>query len=87
MVYLCKPSEQTSVTSPTRAGLIVGKKVGGSVVRHRVSRRLRAQLAERIDLVEAGSTIVVRALAEAADASSVELGRDLDSALRRLVLR
>jgi len=69
---------------PVRVGLIVGKSVGGSVVRHRVSRRLRAQLAARLDRFAAGTGVVVRALPEAALASSAELGRDLDRALERL---
>lgn len=69
-----------------RVGLIVGKVVGGSVVRHQVSRRLRAQLTERIGRLPAGSGVVVRALPEAATASSVELARDLDRAFERLGL-
>lgn len=87
MVYLCQPSELTSggdISPTTKVGLIVGKKVGGSVVRHQVSRRLRAQLSTRLNAVPAGSSVVVRALPEAADASSAELGQDLDAALRRL---
>lgn len=66
-------------------GLVVGKGVGGSVVRHQVSRRLRALLAQRIELLPAGSGTVVRAMPEAATASSAVLGSDLDAALRRLV--
>jgi len=69
---------------PVRIGLIVGKTVGGSVVRHRVSRRLRAQLAARLERFPNGTGVVVRALPEAADASSGELGHDLDRALERL---
>ncbi|MGH3848032.1 MAG: ribonuclease P protein component, partial [Pseudonocardiaceae bacterium] len=65
-------------------GLVVGRSVGGSVVRHRVSRRLRAQLAQRVDALEAGSGLVVRALPDAALADSGTLGRDLDAALSRL---
>lgn len=65
-------------------GLVVGKSVGGSVVRHRVSRRLRAQLAGRIDRLPAGSATVVRALPGAAEASSADLGRDLDSAIAKV---
>lgn len=87
MVYLCKPSEQTSDVQPTKAGLIVGKKVGGSVVRHRVSRRLRAQLADCLHVAPAGSSIVIRALPEAAAADSAALRRDLDQALAKLVSR
>lgn len=70
--------------SPALVGLVVGRAVGGSVVRHRVSRRLRAQLSLRLAELDAGSGTVVRALPEAASADSAELGRDLDSALERL---
>lgn len=72
---------------PARVGLVVGRAVGGSVVRHRVSRRLRAQLAQRLDRLPDGSGTVVRALPETAAASSTELGRALDKALDRLAAR
>ncbi len=65
-------------------GLVVGKAVGGSVVRHRVARQLRAQLADRVPELAAGSGTVVRALPSAAGASSAQLGADLDAALGRL---
>jgi ribonuclease P protein component len=68
-------------------GLVVGRSVGGSVVRHRVSRRLRAQLAGRLDRLPAGSGTVVRALPPSAEASSAELGADLDRALARVSSR
>lgn len=68
-------------------GLIVGKSVGGSVQRHRVSRRLRAQLALRLAALPAGSSTVVRALPAAGTASSAALGADLDAALTRLAGR
>lgn len=70
--------------SPALVGLVVGRAVGGSVVRHRVSRRLRAQLAQRLALLAPGSATVVRALPAAAEADSAALGRDLDAALRRV---
>lgn len=70
---------------PALIGLVVGRSVGGSVVRHRVSRRLRAQLAARLDRFAPGSGTVVRALPESARADSAALGRDLDAALARLV--
>jgi len=65
-----------------RAGLIVSKAVGGSVVRHRVSRRLRHLLAPRLRELPETAMVVVRALPPAADASSAELGDDLDACLR-----
>jgi ribonuclease P protein component len=70
---------------PPRIGLIVGRSVGGSVVRHRVARRLRAQLATRAPELPAGSGLVIRALPESATATSARIGADLDSALGRLV--
>jgi ribonuclease P protein component len=65
-----------------RAGLVVSKAVGGSVVRHRVARRLRHLLAPRLATLPRGSRVVVRALPPAAAASSAELGADLDAGLR-----
>ncbi|HYH33241.1 MAG TPA: ribonuclease P protein component [Pseudonocardia sp.] len=65
-----------------RAGLVVSKAVGGSVVRHRVSRRLRHLLAPRLGTLPAGAMVVVRALPPAAAATSAELGHDLDAGLR-----
>ena len=76
-----------SAESPPLVGLVVGKPVGGSVVRHAVSRKLRAQLATRLDRLPAGSGTVVRVLPGGGDASSAQLGGDLDSAFARLMGR
>lgn len=77
---------RTSVhTGPATIGFVVGKSVGGSVVRHRVTRRLRAVSAQRLDMLPIGSGTVIRALPEAAEATSAQLGLDLDAALNRLV--
>jgi ribonuclease P protein component len=64
---------------------VVGRAVGGSVVRHRVQRRLRHLLRRRLAALPAGALVVVRALPASADASSAALGADLDGALRRLL--
>lgn len=61
----------------------MSKAVGGSVVRHAVTRRLRHLVAPRLHRLPAGSTLVVRALPPAAAASSAQLGHDLDAALDR----
>jgi ribonuclease P protein component len=66
-----------------RAGLVVSKAVGGSVVRSTVSRRLRHLLRDRLGGLPAGSRLVVRAAPAAATASSAVLGDDLDRALAR----
>jgi ribonuclease P protein component len=64
-------------------GFIVSKAVGISVVRHRVTRQLRALMHARLGALVPGSHVVIRALPAAAGASSVRLGRDLDRALSR----
>ncbi|GAA1250780.1 hypothetical protein GCM10009676_41900 [Prauserella halophila] len=69
-----------------KAGFVVSKAVGNSVVRHRVSRRLRHLVADRLGTLPDSCALVVRALPPAAGASSAELGSDLDAALRRLKL-
>ncbi|GAB3438182.1 ribonuclease P protein component [Actinophytocola sediminis] len=71
---------------PTRVGFVVSKAVGNSVVRHRVTRRLRHLFRDRLGTLPLGCTLVVRALPPAAEAASAELGGDIDSALRRLRL-
>lgn len=71
--------------APPRAGLVVSKAVGGSVVRHRVARRLRHVLRGPVTDLPPGAMLVVRALAPAADASSAELAEALDRALSRLL--
>lgn len=70
----------------TRAGFVVSKAVGNAVVRHRVTRQLRHLVRQRLPGVPDGATLVVRALPAAAQASSRALGKDLDSALRKLAL-
>jgi ribonuclease P protein component len=72
--------------STARVGFVVSKAVGNSVVRHRVSRRLRHLMADRLGTLPPGCTLVVRALPASAEASSGELGADLDGALSRLKL-
>src|SRR5258708_21406194 len=69
--------------APTRAGFVVSRSVGGSVVRHRVARRLRHLVADRLAVLPPGARMVVRALPPAAAAPSGPLAADLDAALRR----
>ena len=71
---------------PARAGFVVSKAVGISVVRSRVKRRLRHLVAERLDRLPAGGDLVVRANPPAARASYAELGDDLDRCLDRILI-
>ncbi|MFF5172365.1 ribonuclease P protein component [Micromonospora sp. NPDC000089] len=69
------------ISAPTRAGFVVSKAVGPAVVRNAVKRRLRHLVRERLAGLPPGSTLVVRALPAAAEASFARLGGDLDAAI------
>jgi ribonuclease P protein component len=75
---------QDADVSP-RIGFVVSRAVGGSVVRHRVQRRLRHLCRERLTRLPAGTELVVRALAPSAGATYQELGADLDRCLERVL--
>ena len=70
--------------APARAGLVVSKAVGGSVVRSRTSRRLRHLLRDRVPALPPGSRLGVRAASAAGSAPSAALAADLDAALARI---
>ena len=72
-------------TPSPRVGLVVGRAVGGSVVRHRVSRRLRAAAAEELHRIPPTADLVLRARPEAADADFGTLRADLAAGLDRLL--
>ena len=66
---------------PPRAGFVVSAKVGNSVVRHRVTRRLRPLVRDHLTRLAPGTDVVIRALPAAATATSAELAADLRSGL------
>jgi ribonuclease P protein component len=59
--------------------------VGNSVVRHRVTRRLRALVADQLAVLPPGADLVVRARPDAATASYAQLEDDLRRGLRRVL--
>jgi ribonuclease P protein component len=71
--------------SGARAGFVVGKAVGNSVVRHRVTRQLRAAVRAELHRLPPTADLVVRARPEAADAGSAVLRRDLSAGMDRLL--
>lgn len=73
--------------NPARAGFVVGSAVGGSVVRHRLTRQLRHLMAVHLEDLPTGTDVVVRALPPAAGASAAELAGDLSSSVRRAMSR
>jgi ribonuclease P protein component len=78
------PGDAGTVGGP-RAGFVVGRAVGNSVVRHRVTRRLRAVVHDQLDRLPPTADLVVRARPEAATASSADLRRDLTAGLDRVL--
>lgn len=67
--------------APTRVGFVVSRKVGGSVTRHLVTRRLRAILAPELVTLPPGFDLVVRALPPAGTAGFEVLRAELHAAL------
>jgi ribonuclease P protein component len=80
-----QPAGDLASPAAARAGFVVGKSVGNSVVRHRVTRRLRAVVRAELHRLPAGADLVVRARPEAADAGSAARHRDLATGLDRLL--
>jgi ribonuclease P protein component len=64
-------------------GFVVSRSVGPAVVRNRVKRRLRHSMRSYVERLPTGCRVVVRALPAAADAASVSLDADLETALQR----
>ena len=58
----------TGSTDSSKAGLIISKTVGGSVVRHRIARQARHAIAAEITKLPEGSLLVLRATSRAASA-------------------
>ncbi len=70
-----------------RIGISVSKRVGNSVVRHRVKRRLREIFRLNISQIRSGSDIVTVAKKSAADSSYAELESAVQHLLKRLQLQ
>jgi ribonuclease P protein component len=79
------PTVAADAAAPCRVGFVVGRGVGGSVVRSQVTRRLRHLVRDRLDRLPDGGLLVVRAQHGAAAAPSVVLGAELDRALARVL--
>ena len=69
-------------TDSARAGLIIGKSVGGSVRRHHISRQIRHALALELSNFPKGSLIVIRGLKQS---ESVDVQREIKEISTRLI--
>ncbi|WP_082160055.1 ribonuclease P protein component [Actinobaculum suis] len=68
---------------PVRVGFAVSKKVGNSVVRHRLTRQLRHIVREKLGELYDGECVVVRAFPAANGSTYAQLTADFDRALHR----
>ena len=81
VIYLS--TSETDRPGP-QVGFVVGRNVGGAVIRNRTRRRLRHIVTARLAVIPARNRIVVRALPAAAAASFAELAAEFDRLLGRL---
>ncbi|MBW0013233.1 ribonuclease P protein component [Mycobacterium sp.] len=65
-----------------RVGLIISKKVGSAVERHRVARRLRHVARTLLSELDRRDRVVIRALPTSREASSARLEQELRHGLR-----
>ncbi len=82
VVHFFKDSESTA---PPMVGFVVSKAIGNAVVRNRVKRQLRGLIAESLQQIPCGSSLVVRAQGAAAGASYLALRSDVDKCLTRVM--
>lgn len=68
-----------------RVGFVVSKKAGNSVVRHRVTRRLRDIARRRLDLLPPGTTCVLRSLPGIEQVPFTELEEQVTGAISAAV--
>ncbi|CAM4002256.1 ribonuclease P protein component [Helcobacillus massiliensis] len=68
-------------------GFVVSKKVGNSVIRHRVTRRLREIMRPRMHLLPPRSTCVVRALPGIQSVQFQDLAAQTESAVAAAVTK
>jgi len=81
VAHLLLPSPEPAYAITARAGFVVSKAVGNAVTRNKVKRRLRHLVAERLDALPPGTTVVVRAQQGSHLRTYPELAADLDAAL------
>jgi ribonuclease P protein component len=65
-----------------KAGLIISKSVGGSVLRHRIARKARHAIGQNIAALPAGSLFVLRAIGKAEKAQT---SQEVSEIITRLV--
>jgi ribonuclease P protein component len=86
LLYVATPTGERS-GAPVKVGLIVGKNVGGSVIRHRVSRQIRHAIAPHLTKFPLGTLIVFRAHPGAAQYADKNLGQEISALVEKYLHR
>ena len=78
---------QAAENHSPRAGLIVGKSVGNSVQRHRISRQLRHAIAPILSELPKNSLFVIRALKDASTSDVINEVAQIVSTLKKKAVK
>ncbi len=87
LLYVATPGDGEAAGAPVKVGLIVGKNVGGSVVRHRVSRQIRHAIAPHLSQFPDGTLLLFRAHPGAARTADKNLSGEISSLVSKYVSR
>ena len=87
LLYVATSADGERIGAPVKVGLIVGKNVGGSVVRHRVSRQIRHAIAPHLTKFPAGSLILFRAHPGAARNADRNLAGEITALVGKYLAR
>jgi ribonuclease P protein component len=87
LLYIATPAKGECDGAPVKVGLIVGKNVGGSVVRHRVSRQLRHAIVPHLHQFPSGTLLVVRAHPSAAQSTETNLAGEVSKLIEKYLSR
>lgn len=87
LLYVAAPADGERSGAPVKVGLIVGKNVGGSVVRHRVSRQIRHAITPHLNQFPDGSLLLFRAHPGAARTIDKNLAGEITALVKKYVAR
>ena len=85
LLYVATPPHGEHTGAPVKVGLIVGKNVGGSVIRHRISRQIRHAIAPHLSHFPDGSLVVLRAHPGAARNAEQSLNGEIAALVTKYV--
>jgi len=83
LLYVATPTVGERSGAPVKVGLIVGKNVGNSVIRHRVSRQIRHAVAPHLGKFSEGTLLLFRAHPGAAKSAAHNLNGEISGLISK----